>query len=93
MAQGKSRVEQIAEEEARERKKLPMAWKLLMIFSNLWSAIGGWLYVSGWWSAKVLDCTVKISTLDDIMTQSIALAGIVGIITILGGFYHVENAH
>ncbi len=86
-----SRAERQRREVAEEKKKLPAMWKFVMYFSVIWSAVGGWMYVSGWWSSKKMGCTVEISMLDSFMGDSIAVAGLLAIVTVLGAFYHLEN--
>jgi hypothetical protein len=87
-----SRAEQAALEAANKAKKLPAPFKMVMYGSVIWCAVGGWLYTSGWWASKKYGCTVEVSTLDGLISDSIAVAGIIAIITIISGFYHLENS-
>jgi hypothetical protein len=84
--------ERAAAKAAKDSKKvLPGWWKTSLYGSALWTAATGWLYSSGGFKSKFYGCTVEISTLDSFMATSIIVSGLVLLVSLFGGLYHLEN--
>lgn len=87
----RSRMDKDPQKSGGGRTVLPGWWKASIYISTTWTAIGAWLYISGTWSAKLHDCTVEISSLDSFMSDSVMIAGLFSVFSILAAFTLLEK--